>query len=170
MGVTWNTAAPSVPINPGGVAPIAGTQPANVVNLPAELYPPQFSTGIFYSDSAALAGLNAVTNFPNFTASLRQLPPNMLGVIDQLQILLDGVLISSIVQFTLFINNAAVPGFNALTILPRNGATFVTSSFGPFLRIGIPVGGIVSAQALDVDGGAYTVGMQARGWFWPMQQ
>lgn len=170
MGVSWSTGNPPGNITPGGVAPIVGSQPPNVVNLPAELYPPQFATGFFFSDAAAIVGVNVATTFPNFNASLPKLPPNMVGVVDQLTLLIDGILITTVVQFSLLINNAVVPGFNNLVILPRNGATFVTMGLGPFLRISVPVGGVVTAQAVDVDGGAYTVGIQARGWFWPSAQ
>lgn len=167
MGVSWRIPTPTSGTQPGGSAPIVGSEPPGLVNLPAELYPPAGSTALFLTDDEPTLGAGQVVPFPGLTFAL---PSGMVGVVDALTLLIDGILITTNVVFTLSLNGALVPGFNNLTLLPRSGATFATLSLGPYLRIPIPLGGQITAQAVNVDGGSYTIGMQARGWFWPMQR
>lgn len=164
MGITYNTGQQGAPFIPGGVARIGGVQPSNLVNLPPELYPPDQATGFVLFDSEAVTGLGSSTTFPNFALAL---PFNQVGVINALTISIDGMLISTAVQFALLINGAGVQGYNQLQILPRNGAAFVSLTFGPQLRILVPAGGTVAAIGNNVDGASYTLGIQAQGWFWP---
>lgn len=164
MGISWQIAEPTSGVAPGGSAPIEGLEPAGLVTLPAELYPPAASTGMFLTDSEPTIGVNQVVLFPGMAFAP---PSGMVAVIDSLSILVDGIVITTNVQFSIAVNGALVPGFSQLALLPRTGATFAGLTLGPFLRIPIPLGGKLTAQAVNVDGGAYNLGMQARGWFWP---
>lgn len=165
----WNLAVPRPRIGPrqmvfGGVAGIQGDQAANTVNLPPELYPPLQSTAFFLSDEAALVGIGASTRPGGLAFTL---PQTMVGVIDAIELLIDGIVITTSVVYSVMMNGAPVNGFNNLTILGRNGAQSVSKAMGPFLRCEIPIGGTVQMQFTDVDGGAITMGAQLRGWFWP---
>lgn len=164
MSISWGIVRPTSGVQPGGTAPIQGAEPAGLVTLPAELYPPAGSTGVFLTDSEPSIGANTTVVFPGMAFAP---PPGMVAVIDSLSVLVDGIVITTNVQFSLAVNGALVPGFSQIALLPRNGATFAGLVLGPFLRIPVPLGGKLAAQALNVDGGAYTLGMQARGWFWP---
>jgi hypothetical protein len=148
----------------GGVKGIGGQQPPNMVNLPPELYPPESSTPIFLSDEVGLVGANTSARPAGLQFTI---PSNMVGVIDSIELLVDGLLITTVIQYQALVSGSPVQGFNALTILGRNGAQSVSKSMGPFLRLLIPLGGTFQMQFLDVDGGAVTMGAQARGWFWP---
>lgn len=151
----------------GGVKGIIGQQPPNMVNLPPELYPPQNSNGLFLSGSTFLVGA-ASSDRP--AALQMAIPTNQVGVIDALELLVDGILITTNIVYTVFVNGSPVQGFNNLSILPRNGAQSVSKSLGPFLRILIPLGGTIQLQFLNVDGGAVTMGAQMRGWYWPAER
>lgn len=164
MGISYDTGQQGAPFTPGGVARIGGVQPPNLVNLPPELYPPDQATGFVLFDSQPVVGLGSNTTFPNFALTL---PFDQAGVINALTISIDGILISTAVTFALIINGAGVQGYNQLQILPRNGAAFVSLTFGPQLRILVPPGGAVQAIGNNVDGASYTLGIQAQGWFWP---
>lgn len=164
MGISYNTAPQGAPFTPGGVGRIGGVQPSNLVNLPADLYPPDQATGFVLFDSQAVTGLGSSTTFPNFSLTL---PFDQVGVINALTISIDGILISTAVTFALIVNGAGVQGYNQLQILPRNGAAFVSLTFGPQLRLLVPAGGTVAAFGNNVDGASYTLGIQAQGWQWP---
>lgn len=151
----------------GGVQAIQGAAAANAVALDPNLYPPQGSTGLFLSDSAALVGAGSSTRPAGLQITLTT---GSVGVIDTIDMLADGIVISTQILFTILINGAPVPGFNNLSILGRNGAQSVGKSMGPFLRCQIPIGGTLQMQFTDVDGGAITMGAQLRGWYWAAQR
>ncbi len=151
----------------GGSAVASGIDPGpDTVRLDPFLFPPPFATTINLAANQATNGAND-RQFP--AALSTAIPENCYGVISSISLMLDSILITSNVQWTILINGIAVPGFT-LTILGRNGAASVSSSWPGPLRILIPLGGRVGVQILNVDGGNYTAGTQLYGWFFPQKR
>jgi hypothetical protein len=138
----------------------------DTVKLDPFLYPPPNSTPINVAANVAIVGAGG-----RFDAGVTfEIPDSNYGVISSIELLLDSILITSNVLWTLFVNGIPVPGFAPLTILARNGAASVSRAWPGPLRIVIPLGGIVSVQVVDVDGAPYTAGTSLYGWHFPQQR
>lgn len=133
----------------------------NVVLQDPGLYPPPNALPINVGLETGIVGAGTVVTPAGLAFTVA---PNNFGVISWFQLLLDGITITSNVLWTMLINGQPVPGFNPVTILGRNGAASVTKTWGPQLRVIIPLGGTLSWTIQDVDGGNYTVGVQYYGW------
>jgi hypothetical protein len=157
-----------IPLKAGGSIVAAGVAPGpNTVQFDPYLFPPPASTPINIAGNQAIVGANTFTTPAALT---RTIPNNCYGVISTIDLLLDSILITSVVNWYIFVNGSPVPGFNPITILGRNGAASVGKSWDGPLRILIPLGGTVSVTIQDVDGGAYTAGTSLYGWFFPQQR
>jgi len=157
----------SVPMRGGGSAIATGVQPGpDTIKLDPFLFPPPFSIPINVGANVAITGVGG-----RFDAGVTfEIPDSNYGVISSIDLLLDSILITSNVLWTIFVNGMPVPGFAPLTILGRNGAASVSKSWPGPLRIVIPLGGQVSVQIVDVDGAPYTAGTQLYGWQLPQQR
>lgn len=156
-----------IPLVPGGVPIAPPVQKPNTLELPPYLYPPFTSTAFNLADASATAGVGQIINPAGLVL---EIPDNCYASINQIDLLLDGITAASQVFWRLLINGIPVPGWNALTILPRSGAASVNRGWGPQLGIKVPLGGIIGVQIQNFDGAAYTVGTQVYGWFWPQER
>lgn len=157
----------SIPLKAGGSVIASGVAPGpDTVRLDPFLFPPPFSTPINLAANVAIVG--AGVRFDAGTTLV--IPKNCYGVISTIDLLLDSILITSNVLWTLLVNGFAVPGFAPITILGRNGAASVSKSWPGPLRILIPLGGQVSMTIQNVDGAPYTAGTQLYGWFFPQER
>lgn len=155
----------SAPIRPGGSAVAMGVDPGpDTVQLDPYLYPPPNSTPFNLAANQAIVGVNQITTPAGLVLPI---PQNCYGVINSVDLLLDSILITSNVLWTLRLNKIPIPGFAPITILGRNGAASVAKSWGPQLRLVVPLGAEISVQIQNVDGAPYTAGTQLQGWFWP---
>lgn len=155
-------------LQPGGSVVSSGVEPGpDTVQLDPFLYPPPNSTPINVGVNQAITG--AAARFTPAAAQIR-IPPNSYGVISTIDLLLDGILATSNVLWTFLINGNPVPGFNPVTILGRSGAASVSKSWGPQLRLLIPLGGTFGVTIQDVDGAPYTAGTSFYGWYFPQQR
>lgn len=168
MTAPFFTGIPTAPIQGGG-SPLAGGIGDGGM-FPPHLYPPKGSLALNLQDSAALVG--AIGSISTPAGLQTRIAANQVGTIAAIEILLDGITITSNVDYRLLINGSIVPGW-VLTIPPRNGATSVSKSWGDGQSIGIeiPQGADIGFQILNNDGGAgYTVGVSVYGWTWPAQR
>ncbi|MGH9806138.1 MAG: hypothetical protein ACRD9W_02550 [Terriglobia bacterium] len=160
-------AGTGLPLVPGGVPIAPPVQKPNTLELPPYLFPPFTSTAFNLADASAITGVGVIIN----PAALQlKIPNNCYGSINQIDLLLNGIVSTSNVKWRLTINTVPVPGWNNLTILPRSGAASVNRGWGPQLGIRVPLGGVIGIQIQDFDGAAYTVGTQIYGWFWPQER
>jgi hypothetical protein len=160
----WRIAIPRhpIPLTAGGSVIQELLPPGpNTVQQDPGLYPPPNSIPINVSLNTAIVGAGATFQPAGLAFSV---PQSSFGVISVVQLLLDGITIASNVLWTMLINGQPVPGFNPITILGRNGAASVAKTWGPQLRVIIPLGGTISWLIQDVDGGAYTAGVSYYGW------
>ena len=157
-----------IPLKGGGSIVAAGVAPGpNTVQFDPYLFPPPASTPLNLAANQAIVGANT---FYTPAGVSRSIPGNCYGVISTIDLLLDSILITSVVNWYIFINGSPVSGFNPITVLGRNGAASVGRSWEGPLRILIPLGGTVSVTIQNVDGGAYTAGTSLYGWFFPQQR
>jgi hypothetical protein len=155
------------PLRPGGAAIAGPLQEPGTILLPPQLFPPENAISLNLSANQAIVGAGAV-----FTPSAlsTRIPPNCYGVISSIDLVLDAIVLTSDVRWSLLINGVPVAGWNAITILGRDGAASVSKTWEGPLRIMIPLGGTVGVRIVDVDGGAYVAGTQLYGWFWPQRR
>lgn len=98
------------------------------------------------------------------TASDIDVPDNNLGVITGVSLQIANMLSTSLISWSLLINDAAPQGYGNMTIFPRN-APFVSNGFTCKLRFnGSAKIRVVYSVA---DGGTYDIGASYSGWFWP---
>ncbi len=152
----------------GGSAVARGIRPRNTLQLPPHLYPPETARSFNLAVNVGITGAGTRVTPPELS---QRMPKNCYGTVAGIDFDLDGIVITSRVFWTVLVNGSPVQGFNALTVLGRNGAASVSRSVGAGAALGIlvPIGGLVSVSILDADGGTYTAGTQVYGWFWPQE-
>lgn len=153
-------------IRPGAPELDRGVEQPNTLNYPPEIVRPPNSRTVSLSVNTALAAAaGAIVTPAGFPL---QLAKSEVGVIDQIDLLLNGIVLGSTVTWMLLVNGAPPPGFGAMTILGRDGAASVSKTYGPQLRITVPAGGVISVVITNGDGAAgYTAGVGVLGWAWP---
>lgn len=142
-------------------APQAPPQAIITRQLPEEAAP---TGAVFFSpaDSAAVAGVNALVLLPNASVQIDQFS---YGVLKGLDVFVTPWTAVSNVFFTLRVNGQAVRGFERVGFVP---AALALVSRGFDMSLQLPQGALVSVDATDVDGAAYTVGVELFGWQWPV--
>lgn len=147
-------------VDPSG-APVQAPPLIITRSTPEESAPP---ASVFFalSDSAGVVGANVIAPLPN--ASL-VLDAQNYGVLKSLDVFVTPWTATSSVFFQLLVNGAAVRGFERIGFVP---AALALVSRGFDLSLALPQGATVSVQAVDVDGAAYTVGVELFGWQWPV--
>lgn len=163
---TYRIAYPSrtIPVRGGGSVIAPPLTKAGTVFTDPGLAPPESQQSFNLDFNQAITGANT-TYAP---AQLQyKIPDNCYGFIQAITLLLNGITLSSNVLWQLQINGVPVQGFNAMTILGRDGAASVTKAYDSPLRIAIPVGGQVSIVITNVDGASYTAGTSVYGYFMP---
>jgi hypothetical protein len=160
------TADEDARVTPRGIVPDATAPqgpPQSIITrqLPEEAAP---SGAVFFSpaDSAAVVGAGVVAALPNASVQVDQFS---YGVLKGLDVFVTPWTNVSSVFFTVLIDGRAVRGFERIAFVPANLA-LVSRGFDMSLQI--PQGSLVTVQATDVDGAAYTVGVELFGWMWPI--
>lgn len=164
MGSSLQTGVPTAPLMPGGSALSGGLTSPGGISLPPTLYPPPGSRSFNLADEVATIGAGTLTELTNCQL---QLPPTNVGVISSIELLIDGILITTRLFFRLIVNGSPIPGWGSLTVLARNGAANASRSLSGPLGIELPAGAAFTVKALNQDGGNYTVGANLYGWEWP---
>ncbi len=151
----------------GGGSVLSSAQPApGTIVLPPQDFMPVDATPFFLSAETAIVGPNVASS----PAALQlRIPLDQIGWVKSIEIMLDGIVITSNVLWRLSIDGVPVQGFSNLTILGRNGAASVSRTFDP-VTAQIPPGTTLGVTMTVVDGGSYTVGAQLRGWYYPVQR
>lgn len=99
------------------------------------------------------------------TGAAFTIPSNTLAIVRSVTIYVQNMLATTNVTFTLFVNTSPVPGYQGLTIFP-GASPRISNTFDSFIRIIGPAN--ISAQATNIDGGAYLLGLAFSGWYWPI--
>jgi len=150
----------------GGSAVALGVRSRKTLQLPPHLYMPENGQPFNLAVNVGITGAGTRVTPPELRF---QIPPNCYGTVAGIDFDLDGIVITSRVFWSLLFNGTPVQGFNALTVLGRNGAASVARSVGSGAPLGLvtALGSLISMSILDSDGGTYTAGTQVYGWFWP---
>lgn len=154
---------PRAPIRPdGSKLEQGGILPPSMQSQDPYLFPPPGSRAFNLSGPQAIVGINQLTT----PAALAMALPNAnVGVIDSIDIQLDGILPTSNVLWRVLVCGAPAPGWS-ITVPAVNGVVAAVKSW-EHARIEIPLNGSIGVQILNVDGGAYTATTTYYGWFWP---
>lgn len=138
--------------------------PMSMVVFPPEIYPPKEAQSFNVVGTAALGpGPTALT----LIAGPLVLPTNMVGVVREITLVVNNLLTTSLVTFSLRFNQGPVPGFDNLFIAPRAAAS-VSVSYPPesvLQRVGD--GTTIDIAAVVADGGTYQMTATFRGWWYP---
>src|SRR5947209_7859421 len=97
----------SGPLTPGGSV-LASAQQDTGIALSPRIVPPINSLAINVADSAATVGAGTVVNLPGCTVTLG---PASQGVINTLELMIDGIVVSTLVYWRVSINGAPVQGW-----------------------------------------------------------
>lgn len=121
--------------------------------------PPPGSSFFNVADSVNLGAAGVVP----FAGSVFNIDADRYGVLKSLDLEVTDYTSISNVQFTLFVNDAPVNGFQNIRIPPAN-ASLKTRGFDLSLPLG--KGAKVSLSVNDVDGGVYIANVSYFGWQW----
>ena len=129
------------------------------------LLPPSFfqaREAVNFFQEGSTTGVTSVTGF--VTLASFTLPANDIGWIREITIVVNDMLISTDVRFTVRIDGGPVPGFSALRLTPRAAASVSGTFTGETMRIDVPDGGQIVLGAQVFDAGTYQLGASFRGW------
>lgn len=98
---------------------------------------------------------------PNCTI---QIPPGNLARLESITFVVDNLLLSSQITFTVRQNNAPITGFSNVGVIPGVVAQKI-DNYSVFYRV--PLGALLSVVFTNTDGGSYLVGAALSGWYWP---
>jgi hypothetical protein len=141
----------------------AATPPAIVAYPPYERAGPDSVPLVLQGDAA----LNGVGNAVDPVALQVQLPANRRARIASFGQFLDGPLSSTIVQWTLFINDVPVPGLAGISVLGR-AAGSLARDLDVFVLV--PAGARIRVRITDVDGAPIRAGATLGGWTYLSQE
>jgi len=97
------------------------------------------------------------------------IPSANVGIIRSVVFLVNNILTTSSVLFSILYNRGGVEGWNQVPVLPRL-ASSVGSAYGPdetFLEV--PENTAITVEIRVTDAAAYQVSMLAHGWFYPKE-
>lgn len=143
----------------------SGLQEPNTFYQDPYTVPPPLSQAINLSGPQAIVGANTLYT----PAALAQNLPNAnVGVIDSIDLQLDGIALATNVLWRILICGAPAIGWQ-ITVPGIGGATAAIKSWTK-ARIPIPLNGSCGVQILNVDGGVYTATTTLYGWYWPAKR
>jgi hypothetical protein len=96
--------------------------------------------------------------------STLDVPDNNFGVITGVTLDISNMLATTILSWSLLIQDAAPQGYGNLTIFPR-AAPFVSNGFT--CKIRFQGAATIKVVYTCTDGGTYDIGAAYSGWFWP---
>lgn len=122
-----------------------------------------------FSISGTLAGAAVGTTPAAIPGAVFVVPAGNVGVIRSVVFLVNNLLMTSQVSFTLTLNAAAVEGWANIPVLPRVAAS-VSTSFGPEeTAIPVPESNAIAVSVRVLDGAVYQVSTIIHGWFYPKE-
>lgn len=134
------------------------------VRFPDYYSPPADATSFTRTDwwdSPAAVG----TNSP---AGLQfQLPEGQVGIIRNFALYVNDMVAADLIDWTLRINEAGVPNWNAVKMFPTL-ASFRTVSDDPFVFV--PESGKIDVLINNASGLAKRIGANYYGWYWPLRK
>lgn len=133
-------------------------QPGTLTRFPANFVPPPTAL-----DFNASANRNFGPGPATATIATFRIPRGSIGVVRSLSFQINNMLVTTIINFSLTINEAPVPGWT-YSIFPRAAANVVVS-FGPeetFIKV--PDGSLIGFQVTRQDAGTNLVGGLFHGW------
>lgn len=138
--------------------------PMSMVAFPPEIYPTKDAQSFNVVGTATLGpGPVPLT----VVAGPLVLPTNMVAVVREITLVVNALLTTSLITFSLRFNQGPVPGFDNLFIAPRAAAS-VASSYPPdsvLQRVGD--GTTIDIAAVVADAGTYQMTATFRGWWYP---
>jgi hypothetical protein len=93
-----------------------------------------------------------------------QLDQTQMAVIRGLDLYVNDMLPTTEITFRFLVNGNPIAGYGSITIFPRTAAS-VSQSFDTFIFL--PAGSLLTVEAINDDGGAYSVGAGYQGWLVP---
>lgn len=133
------------------------------LEFPPELFPPRDSRALVRTDTATLAGANSAASPAGLHVELQL---GFVGVIRSIQIFADAPDLTTRALWRVRVNNAPVPGLEALTMIFR-AASSIARDFDT-IRVEIPDSGVVDVEIINVDGVPRVFGAQLVGWVWQL--
>lgn len=134
---------------------------ATAMRYPPELYPIPEARGFALFDAADMVGANTTVTPAGLVL---QLSAGYSAVVRTVTIDANDMADTTDIRYTIRVNGAGVPGFDALRHFPRVAAS-VSRDFDAFIVV--PDGAKLDVLITDVDGGAHKVGVSLTGWQWP---
>jgi hypothetical protein len=103
-------------------------------------------------------------NNVDITGTDLDIPDNNFGVITGVSLQISNMLATTLVSWSLLIQNVAPAGYGNMTIFPR-AAPFVSNAFS--CKIRFQGAATIRVVYTCTDGGTYDIGAAFSGWFWP---
>lgn len=152
----------------GGGSSAAQLGPLTPVLAPPWVWKPAAATD--FNTFATQAGLDtAATPPPGFelAAAGFDIPPGNVGVVRAISLLVNNLLTTSDVRFTLRQDESPIPGWSNLTVNPRAAGSVEVSWTPEETFIEVNEGAALSWVVQVLDGGTYQVSVAMHGWFYP---
>ena len=174
LGVPEGTTGPPsrAVVSAGGSAPLAPTPgpgggPVSgfIKTVPPVLQvkPP---SGVDFAPTGVLAGASIATTTPaaQVTGCVFLVPDGSVAYLRSFDLQVNALLGTSAITFSVMIDGAAVPGLDALGVVPAPLAVWI-KSFGPDeIFLVVPGGKTLEIRVQVADGGNYVVGASMHGW------
>lgn len=160
------TSAPPAGGGPGGGTGGPGQADVLRVQFPPIYLPPAGAQNFFAAGNQAFGpGPVAFAAFTGAQASVK-LPQGMPGVIRSYTLLVNGLLLTSAIQFSIRANNSPLAGVGNV-LMPQGGvAVFIDSPDSPGVFIKVPAGALIQVFAQVTDAVAYSLSFSLRGWMY----
>lgn len=152
-------------LGPGSPAPSGreALKVAGQVVFPPSIYPPKEGRGIFVEgNQAALTAANTPVVLARF-----QVPPNDVGFIREVSLVINNMLITTNIIFTLRQDGGGISGYTNMRVSPRAAASVSATLPAENTVIFINDGALIELVATVVDAGTYQLGATFRGWHLP---
>ncbi len=141
----------------GPVAPTPGAP--NLAVFPWAIEPPPDALD-FNADATVAPGAGPVTVVP--AGLLVVLQRGYVGVVKDVSFVVNNMLATTNVRFSLRVNGSPVQGWDSVTVLPRIAASVANGWDRRVIRI--PDGARIDWAITVADAGVYQIGVQYHGW------
>jgi len=136
------------------------------LNPPTDVRPPSARD---FTLSGTLAGAAVGTTPAVIPGAAFVVPVGNVGVIRSVVFLVNNLLLTSQVSFTLTFNAGAVEGWSNIPVAARVAAS-VSTSFGPEeTALPVPENTAIAVVVTVLDGAVYQVSTIIHGWFYPKE-
>lgn len=135
-----------------------------VVSFPPEIYPTRDAQTFNITGTGTLGPGPVVATV---VAGPFQVPVNMVAVVREVTLVVNNLLTTSLITFSLRFNQGPVPGFDNMFVPPRAAAS-VSISYPPqSTLVRVPDGSSIDIAVVIADAGAYQLTANFRGWWYP---